>query len=53
VKEIDTYYKQCADEGATDDDVASKVLAELMEVILGDDGQRSLLGYYSALYQCL
>jgi type I restriction enzyme R subunit len=38
VKEIDTYYKQCADEGATDDDVAaSKSAMSAMEVILGDD----------------
>lgn len=38
VKEIDTYYKQCADEGATDDDVAaSKKAMSAMEVILGDD----------------
>ena len=38
VKEIDAYYKQCADEGATDDDVAtSKKAMSAMEVILGDD----------------
>ena len=38
VKEIDTYYQQCADEGATDDDVAaSKKAMSAMEVILGDD----------------
>jgi len=38
VKEIDTYYKQCADEGATEDDVAaSKKAMSAMEVILGDD----------------
>lgn len=38
VKEIDAYYKQCADEGATDDDVAaSKSAMSAMEVILGDD----------------
>lgn len=37
-KEIDTYYKQCADEGATEDDVAaSKKAMSAMEVILGDD----------------
>ena len=37
-KEIDTYYQQCADEGATDDDVAaSKKAMSAMEVILGDD----------------
>ncbi|MBU3821451.1 HsdR family type I site-specific deoxyribonuclease [Flavobacteriaceae bacterium XHP0103] len=38
VKEIDEYYKQCADEGATEDDVAaSKKAMSAMEVILGDD----------------
>jgi len=38
VKEIDGYYKQCADEGATEDDVAaSKKAMSAMEVILGDD----------------
>ena len=38
VKEIDAYYKQCADEGATEDDVAaSKMAMSAMEVILGDD----------------
>jgi len=38
VKEIDTYYKQCVDEGATEDDVAaSKKAMSAMEVILGDD----------------
>lgn len=38
VKEIDAYYKQCADEGATDEDVASsKSAMSAMEVILGDD----------------
>lgn len=38
VKEIDTYYKQCADEGATEDDVvASKKAMSAMEVILGDE----------------
>ena len=38
VKEIDAYYKQCADEGATEDDVAaSKKAMSAMEVILGDD----------------
>ncbi|MDV7138224.1 HsdR family type I site-specific deoxyribonuclease [Maribacter sp. TH_r10] len=37
-KEIDAYYKQCADEGATEDDVAaSKKAMSAMEVILGDD----------------
>ena len=38
VKEIDAYYKQCADEGATEDDVAAiKKAMSAMEVILGDD----------------
>lgn len=38
VKEIDSYYKQCIDEGATEDDVAaSKKAMSAMEVILGDD----------------
>lgn len=38
VKEIDAYYKQCADEGATEDDVVtSKKAMSAMEVILGDD----------------
>jgi type I restriction enzyme, R subunit len=38
VKEIDAFYKQCADEGATEDDVAvSKKAMSAMEVILGDD----------------
>lgn len=37
-KEIDAHYKQCADEGATEDDVAaSKKAMSAMEVILGDD----------------
>jgi type I restriction enzyme R subunit len=38
VKEIDAYYKQCVDEGATEDDIAaSKKAMSAMEVILGDD----------------
>jgi type I restriction enzyme R subunit len=38
VKEIDAYYKQCVDEGATEDDVAaSKKAMSAMEVILGDE----------------
>jgi len=38
VKEIDAYYKQCADEGATEEDVAaSKKAMSAMEVILGDE----------------
>ena len=38
LKEIDAFYKQCADEGATEDDVvASKKAMSAMEVILGDE----------------
>lgn len=38
VKEIDAYYKKCAEEGATEDDVvASKKAMSAMEVILADD----------------
>ncbi|MCW5914747.1 MAG: type I restriction endonuclease subunit R [Chitinophagaceae bacterium] len=38
VKEIDAYYQQCADEGATEEDIAaSKKAMSAMEVILGDD----------------
>ncbi len=38
VKEIDAYYKKCADEGATEIDLASsKKAMSAMEVILGDD----------------
>ncbi len=38
VKEIDSYYKKCADEGATEDDIASsKKAMSAMEIILGDD----------------
>lgn len=38
VKQIDAYYTQCADEGATEDDiVASKRAMSAMEMILGDD----------------
>ena len=38
VKAIDAFYKKCADEGATEDDVvASKKAMSAMEVILGDD----------------
>ena len=37
-REIDAHYKQCADEGATEEDVAaSKKAMSAMEVILGDD----------------
>lgn len=38
VKAIDEYYKKCADEGATDEDIAaSKKAMSAMEVILADD----------------
>ena len=38
VKEIDAFYKQCLDEGATEDDIAaSKRAMSAMEVILGDE----------------
>jgi type I restriction enzyme R subunit len=38
VKEIDSFYNKCADEGATEEDVAaSKSAMSAMEVILGDD----------------
>lgn len=38
VKEIDAFYNKCADEGATEEDVAaSKSAMSAMEVILGDD----------------
>lgn len=37
VKEIETYYKRCADEGATKEDIeASKAAMSSMEVILGE-----------------
>jgi len=38
VKQIDAYYQQCANEGATEEDIAaSKKAMSAMEVILGDD----------------
>ena len=38
VKEIDAYYKKCAEEGATEEDViASKKAMSAMEIILADD----------------
>ena len=38
VKEIEDYYKKCADEGTTDEDVAaSKKAMSAMELILGDE----------------
>lgn len=53
VKEIDAYYKQCADEGATEEDVAaSKKAMSAMEVILGDDERlerlaKDIIDHYS------
>lgn len=44
VKQIDAFYEQCADEGATEDDVAaSKKAMSAMEVILGDEDRLELL----------
>lgn len=38
IKEIDDYYNQCADEGATSEEIrASKKAMSAMEIILGDD----------------
>ncbi|MDO5035776.1 MAG: HsdR family type I site-specific deoxyribonuclease [Porphyromonas sp.] len=38
VQQIDAYYQQCAEEGATEEDIAkSKRAMSAMEVILGDD----------------
>lgn len=38
VRQIDDYYEQCAEEGATEEDIArSKTAMSAMEVILGDD----------------
>lgn len=40
VRAIDEYYKQCSDEGATEDDIAaSKKAMSAMEIILADDGR--------------
>lgn len=53
VKEIDDYYKKCADEGATENDVAaSKKAMSAMEVILGDDERlerlaADIIGHYT------
>lgn len=44
VKQIDAFYKKCADEGATEDDIASsKSAMSSMEVILGDDDRLTRL----------
>ncbi|MFN4892480.1 MAG: type I restriction endonuclease subunit R [Bacteroidota bacterium] len=57
VKEIDAYYKQCVDEGATEDDVASsKKAMSAMEVILGDDERlerlaKDIVEHYTNAYE--
>lgn len=54
VKEIDAYYKQCEDEGATVEDVvASKKAMSAMEIILGDDDRlerlaQDIINHYTA-----
>lgn len=54
VKEIDDYYKICADEGATDEDIrASKKAMSAMEIILGDDDRlerlaADIIAHYTA-----
>lgn len=54
VKEIDEYYKKCADEGATDEDVAaSKKAMSAMELILGDEDRlerlaADIIAHYTA-----
>ncbi|MDE6492508.1 MAG: type I restriction endonuclease subunit R, partial [Lactobacillus sp.] len=54
VKEIDEYYKKCADEGATDEDVAaSKKAMSAMEQILGDEDRlerlaADIISHYTA-----
>lgn len=53
VKQIDAYYKQCADEGATAEDIeASKKAMSAMEVILGDEDRlerlaRDIIEHYN------
>ncbi len=40
IKQIEAYYKNCADEGATEDDIeASKRAMSSMEIILGEPGR--------------
>lgn len=54
VKEIEEYYKKCADEGATPEDVAaSKKAMSAMELILGDEDRlerlaADIIAHYSA-----
>lgn len=53
VKQIDDFYKKCADEGATEDDIAaSKTAMSAMEVILGDEERldrlaKDIIAHYS------
>lgn len=53
VQQIDAFYKKCADEGATEDDVAaSKQAMSAMEVILADDDRlerlaRDIIDHYT------
>ena len=52
-QQIDAYYKKCADEGATEEDVAaSKQAMSAMEVILADDERlerlaKDIIDHYS------
>lgn len=54
VKEIEEYYKTCADEGATEENIAaSKKAMSAMEVILGDDDRlerlaADIIAHYTA-----
>ncbi len=53
VKQIDSYYKKCSDEGATKEDVAaSKNAMSAMEIILGDEERlerlaKDIIDHYS------
>ncbi|MFR9545636.1 MAG: HsdR family type I site-specific deoxyribonuclease [Rikenellaceae bacterium] len=53
VKEIDSYYKKCAEEGATESDIeSSKSAMSAMDVILGDDERlerlaKDIIGHYT------
>ncbi|MDE7444857.1 MAG: HsdR family type I site-specific deoxyribonuclease [Lachnospiraceae bacterium] len=54
VKQIEEYYKKCADEGATEEDIAaSKKAMSAMELILGDDDRlerlaADIIAHYTA-----
>lgn len=54
VKEIEDYYKKCAEEGATKEDIrASKKAMSAMEIILGDDNRlerlaSDIIAHYTA-----